>query len=1049
MASTVILDLRHVARGLDIPLPQIQAVVELLDDGNTVPFIARYRKDQTNGLDEVQIRHIQARLTKMRLLAERKQTILRSIEAQGKLDEMLAKLIQAANTTKRLEDLYLPFKPKKQTLAAQARVRGLEPLAREIAAADPLAADLDRRAADFVSTDRQVPTAAEALLGAGHILAEQFSERADLRQRLREILQRTGKLSTVQVAPEAKATTASGEDAIPEQGTVPIFVPAKMGLSPFIAAEQDQPTGTPPPNDDIPQSPAATTADVVETAIPEPAIALLPEATAELAVSASDGDGSDLIAPAVASIDSSVEALDATVEFALPVALDPGAETDAIPPAPSLPQLDDSVPLPVTEQGASEAEATAVAPADVSAVALDGEAPALATVADTAAPQRPAPSRDDRKLRREQVKKQKAELKKKKEEQRNKAYSDFYQYEEEIKRIPPHRILAINRGERARVIRVKLEGDLEAMYQAIEELLVPEGHPHADFLRGCGRDALLRLIVPSLEREVRRELTERAETHAVDVFARNLRKLLLQPPIRDRRLLAVDPGFKSGCKLAALDQFGNVLEHATIFLVGRAERRQAAAAKVVDLVTRLDLQVIVIGNGTACRATEDFMAQLITKELAGRGVAYVIVNEAGASVYSASPAGREEFPQFDVSVRGAISIGRRLEDPLSELVKIDAANIGVGLYQHDVKAKHLSVSLDEVVESCVNFVGVEVNTASPALLRYVSGMNQLTARRVYEHRRQHGPFRNRAQLKEVPGVGEATFVQAAGFLKIVDGDNPLDATWIHPESYPATERILEKLACTAAALADKAAVAQLAEKAAQLNLEELSQELGVGQLTLRDILAQLVRPGRDPREDLPRPVFKQGVLKLEDLSAGMELSATVLNVVDFGAFVDIGVHHTGLIHVSQLADKFIRDPHEVISVGDVVKVWVLEVDKERRRVSLTMIPPGTVRTHTRRPQGEPQRPESADGQPAQPPPPKRPQHRPPQRPQSRPPARSSAPAANRPPPPKPKPKKPLVPITDEMKAGKAPLRSFGDLLQFYEAKQEPEPKEEGERRKDE
>ena len=403
-----------------------------------------------------------------------------------------------------------------------------------------------------------------------------------------------------------------------------------------------------------------------------------------------------------------------------------------------------------------------------------------------------------RKLARQQAKlamQKKREVKKKKiEEKKIKDFQDYFDYREEIKKIPPHRVLAINRGERARVLRVRIESDLQAMTAVLDEMLVPPEHPHADYLRGCARDALTRLILPSLEREVRRELTDHAETHAVGVFAKNLRNLLLQPPVHNHRLLAVDPGFRSGCKLAALDEFGNLLDHGVIYLVGKPDRSGEARQKVLEMIEKHQLTVVVIGNGTACRHTEDFFAELIEKELKDKGVAYVIVNEAGASVYSTSRIGREEFPQYDATLRGAISIGRRLQDPLSELVKIDPANIGVGLYQHDVKAKHLRTSLDDVVESCVNFVGVDVNTASPALLRYVSGLNQLTARRLYEYRREHGPFRTREQLRDVPGFGEATFVQAAGFLKIPGGDNPLDATWIHPESYPAANQALERLA---------------------------------------------------------------------------------------------------------------------------------------------------------------------------------------------------------------------------------------------------------------
>ncbi len=921
--TAVTIDLRQVGRGLDTPLRQIQATVELLDEGNTVPFITRYRKDQTGGLDEEQIREIQGRLTKMRLLADRKQTILRSIESQGKLTEELAKRILAATTPKRLEDLYLPYKPKKMSLATLARSRGLEELAGEIFEAAPTCADLDARAADFVSIDRQVPTAADALLGAGHVLSEQISERAELRQKLREVLQRSGVLVSSGIPVEGKP--AAEEEAKP--------------------AVEESPPSTEQPVEQTPPS-------------------------------------------------------------------DLAAEPQA-----------DGVPL----------------------AASQGEAPRPPTAAQRNLA---------RKQAKEAAKKKREQFKKKQEEKRIKAFSDYFDYRESIRRMPPHRVLAINRGERARVLRVRIESDLQTMMNIVEEAVVPPGHPHADYLRGCARDALSRLILPSLEREIRRELTDRAETHAVSVFAKNLRNLLLQPPIHDHRVLAVDPGFRSGCKLAVLDQFGNLLDHGVIHLVSKPDRRDEAKKMVLDLIQRHQLTVVVIGNGTACRQTEDFFAELIENELNDKGVAYVIVNEAGASVYSTSRVGREEFPDCDAVLRGAISIGRRLQDPLSELVKIDPANIGVGLYQHDVKAKHLRTSLDEVVESCVNYVGVDANTASPALLRYVSGLNQLTARRLCEYRREHGPFRSRQQLREVPGLGEATFVQAAGFLKISRGENPLDATWIHPESYERANRALQRLFGAEADLGNKETVAALAEPIAEVDLESLAKELEVGVLTLKDILAQLVRPGRDPRENLPAPIFKRGVLKLEDLAPDMELTGTVLNVVDFGCFVDIGMHHSGLVHVSRLADKFIRDPHDVVAVGDIIKVWVLGIDKERQRVSLTLVQPGTERPkHPRRgdkPSGD-ETPARDRG---------RGPRRPPQRTASgdRPPRHKAATGGRAPqhktatggraphgrgqqrpgqrhPQYRPRPApKPLDPITEEMKSGKTPMRTFGDLMQFYQQK---------------
>ena len=574
------------------------------------------------------------------------------------------------------------------------------------------------------------------------------------------------------------------------------------------------------------------------------------------------------------------------------------------------------------------------------------------------------------------------------------------------------------------------------------------------------------------------------------VFAKNLRNLLLLPPVRGRKVLAIDPGFKSGCKLAALDEFGNLIDQVVIHLVGKAERRVEGRTKLVELVKQHSLPVIAVGNGTACRETEELLGELLTNELKDDGVAYVIVNEAGASVYSTSPIGREELPQHDATLRSAISIGRRLLDPLSELVKIDPGSLGVGLYQHDVKAKHLRTSLDAVVESCVNYVGVDVNTASPALLRYVSGLNQLTARRLYDHRSANGPFRNREQLKEVPGFGETAFVQAAGFLKIVDGDNPLDATWIHPESYDLAARVLQKLGYSSEDLRQKERAADVAQKVAELegHAQQLAGDLSAGQMTLRDILAQLTRPGRDPREDLPAPIFKRGVLKLEDLQTGMELMGCVLNVVDFGAFVDIGLHDSGLVHVSQLANRYVKDPHDVVSVGDIVKVWVMEIDKTRRRVSLTMIAPGTPRhepTTQRGAQGDGQRGRGRAERPQR-------RDRPPRQRTAQPAGAAGAAtdgsgtnqiaaeagagaagtnqATNAPggapgrrdirPPhmgrgkprgrqqgkpvgqhhhyqPKSKPKT-LIPITKEMQEGKEPLRTFSDLMQFYKTQEEPE-----------
>ncbi|WP_425613488.1 Tex-like N-terminal domain-containing protein [Anatilimnocola sp. NA78] len=1111
-------DLSQLARDVNLPAEKVERTIALLDDGNTVPFITRYRKDETGGLDEEQIREIQGRVIKMRMLAERKATILKSIESQGKLTPELAEQIQNAHTPKRLEDLYLPFKPRKQTLATLARERGLEPLAREILEADPAAADLDKRAADFVNPDKQLATIGDVLLGVGHLLAEKFGENPELRGRLRRIFQRSGKLVCTKIevvepaaaaadtpaidAPETESsqteTTAIGEEAS-EQESADAEPPAEVEATPVEVSTPS--LQQPPPDSDLPVDPKQAPADVEDTS------------------------------------------LSAT---------------------------------PIATEVAATAEVTAETAGDILPTGRLFEKPASPIVAPD-------------------VKSQKKKKKKKKKVVAENAFKDFYDYAEPLAKIPPHRILAINRGERARAIRVKVEADIEAMGNEAEQFLVPADHPHSVFLKGCVRDALQRLILPSLEREVRREQTDHAEEHAVDVFIRNLRKLLLQPPTHGRRVLAVDPGFKSGCKLVALDEFGNVLGHSMMYVIGKDDRHEKARTRLADMVKQYNVSVICIGNGTGCRETEQLVADVLSSELKDRDVAYVIVNEAGASIYSTSPLGREELPHYDALQRGAISIGRRLLDPLSEMVKINPANLGVGLYQHDMKAKHLKDSLDAVVESCVNFVGVDVNSASPALLRYVSGMNALTARRVYEYRREHGPFKNREQFKEVPGFGDATFVQAAGFLKIIGGENPLDATWIHPESYEKARQVLQKMGTDETELAKvvpapppkpqksefgalpeekpaevpasetpvseapiaEAPVAEtiapaaegeiitetpttdaaaaplepaaplvsetgenapasslatteplvpsettseqpsagsaadtvttqpvknrIAELAAQVVVDQLAAELSTGTHLLRDILNSFTRPGLDPRESFPAPVFRRGIMKLEDLQPGMEMQASVLNVVDFGVFVDIGLSDSGLIHISRLADRYIRDPHEVVGVGDVLKVWVVEVDKNRRRVSLTAIAPGSEKPQRpprergpRRPRqegapqgGQPRAPQPAGAGAGGERPPRpfgdRPQgdrprgdrprgdnrggqgprdgqsqgQRPP-RPQQ---GRGRGPDRRRDEPAQPRvieraPTKPKVekPITKAQQEGRAPMRSFGDLQQFFEKK---------------
>jgi uncharacterized protein len=1127
-------DFGQLSRELDLAVEQIQRTVELLDDGNTVPFITRYRKDQTGGLNEEQIRRVHESVNRIRMLAERKSTILKSIESQGKLTPQLAAEINAATSTKRLEDLYLPYKPKKQTLATIARERGLEPLAEEVLSGDPAAIDLPARATFFVNEDKKLFVLADVLQGVGHLLAERFSERADLRGRLRKILWKTGKLVSTggpkAEAMEAKPDKAATAEAAPAATTEASSTEAAAETA---TANADEATKTPVDAAQVEQpAPAALSETVVETS--EVGAESVPTTNAEAPTAA-------VVETEAAVETKAVDSADVAVAETSP------SSEEAAAAVPS-----DVSDVPAVEENATSSDASAEANTTeenaVVGVSTEVDTPATSTSSTPEAAAHAPPAADKpaamQSAVREKRKEAKNEKKKKKKEKKDKeeaAFQDYFNFQEPITNLPPHRVLALNRGERAKVLKVRIEADWDEIERTADELLVPPEHPHAELLRACVRDALGRLVLPGLEREIRRELTERAEQHAVDVFARNLRNLLLQPPVRGRRVLAIDPGFRSGCKLTALDEFGNVLEHGVLHIVGKEERRAAGRQMLVGLIGKHNLSVVAIGNGTACRETEKVVAAVITEDLQGRDVAYLFVNEAGASVYSTSELGREELPTCDAIQRSAVSIGRRLLDPLSELVKINPANIGVGMYQHDVKAAHLRNSLDAVVESCVNYVGVDVNTASPALLRYVSGLNQLTARRLYEYRREHGPFRNREQFKEVPGFGNATFVQAAGFLKINGGDNPLDATWIHPESYDVAQKVLQRFDCSLEALrapaarpvaapavsqsadsataapsdppvavevesaappttvgdvesqAAKAAepqatavaeapattaspaaspvasetptavdtaangkpeptaaanggatrspvLAKLSERAGQVDRKQLAEELRVGRLLLSDILISLARPGRDPRDDLPQPLFRRGVAKLEDLKPGMELAATVLNVVDFGAFVDIGLSDSGLVHISRLADRFVRDPHEVVAVGDVLRVWVVEVDKDRRRVSLTAIEPGREKPRQERGprdrgQGRSQRKDGAGGG--------RPQGRRPDRkgkerggkPGGKPPRTGKTPL------PQPKRKaRPAKPITKAMEEGREPMRSFSDLMQFFEKKKPDEEK---------
>lgn len=728
------INLAVVARELGLSVSQVENVVALADEGNTVPFITRYRKERTGNLDEEQIRAVLERVDLRRQVADRAEAILKAIESQGKLTPALRSSIERADTMKLLEDLYLPYRPKKRTRASQARDRGLELLADTIWHQSVDLSNLLQGAAEFVDPAKEVPSAQDALQGAADILAERISEDVNVRTAARRTAWKIGRLRTA--------------------------------------------------------------------------------------------------------------AVDESAEKAQP-------------------------------------------------------------------------------------------------------FRNYFDFEQPATKLPPHRILAMNRGEQEEALRVKFLWDESEPRSELARVLRLSNHKFGEFLFRCLDDALSRLIAPSLEREIRRELTEQAQAHAVQVFAKNMRSLLLQPPLAGQRVLAIDPGFRTGCKVVVLDETGKPLTTDVVNILGSAAQ-SSARSRITELLREHQVKLIAIGNGTACRETEELVAQVIADNFPE--ARYLIVNEAGASTYSTSPIAREEFPDEDATVRGTISIGRRLQDPLSELVKIEPQHIGVGLYQHDVDEKQLVQSLNQVIESCVNHVGVDLNTASVALLKHVSGLNQSTARKIVEWRLENGKFSTRAQLKKVPGIGPATFTQAAGFLKIRAGEEPLDATWIHPESYPTARKLLSK------ALPDDPSIGKakgaipptMRERLVGVEVTSLATEFGVGVPTLQDIVDSLCRPGRDPRGDLPGPLFRHGVLKVEDLQPGMELQGTVNNVVDFGAFVDIGVKESGLVHISQLSTGYVKSPHDVVSVGDVVTVWVVSVDLARSRIALTRIQPGSVRSLPRR-----------------------------------------------------------------------------------------------------
>lgn len=706
--------LKKLREEFGITQSQAENTVRLLDEGNTVPFIARYRKEMTGSLDDQIIRQLSERLTALRNLEDRRTQVWTAIAEQGRLTDALAAKLDAAQTQTEIEDIYRPFRPKRRTRASIAKEKGLQPLA-DIIWGQKLIGTPEEAAKAFVDSGQGVDTVLDAINGAMDILAEQISDDADLRKLLREETIKCG--------------------AIVSKKT------------------KDEPS----------------------------------------------------------------------------------------------------------------------------------------------------------------------------------VYEMYYDYREPLKKAAGHRVLAMNRGEKEGFLSVKIEGEEERLLQRMEKRLIRRSSDTADILREVIADSYKRLIAPSLEREIRNDLTEQAEEAAIGVFRENLRQLLLQPPISGKVVLALDPAYRTGCKIAVIDATGKPLETTVVYPTPPQNKTAEAEKKLLGLIEKYGVDLISIGNGTASRESELFVAEMLKKTK--RRVQYIIANEAGASVYSASKLGAEEFPDYDVSLRSAVSIGRRIQDPLAELVKIDPKSIGVGQYQHDMNQKRLGEALGGVVEDCVNSVGVDLNTASPALLSYVAGVNTTVAKNILKYREEHGKFTARRELLKVAKLGPKAYEQCAGFLRLPESEMPLDRTGVHPESYAAAEGLL---ALCGYGLADVAArkVSGLAKKIK--SPEKTAAELGIGVPTLEDIMRELEKPGRDPREDAPAPVLRSDVLSMEDLQEGMVLTGTVRNVIDFGVFVDIGVHQDGLVHISQICDRFIKHPLEAVKLGDVVQVKVLSVDLQKKRIALTM-----------------------------------------------------------------------------------------------------------------
>ncbi|MCL2742437.1 MAG: helix-hairpin-helix domain-containing protein [Planctomycetaceae bacterium] len=877
MVEPISLNVRFLAREAGFPEEQVAKVVALLDGGATIPFIAKYRRDETGNLDEEKIRSIDTLLKAARRLAERKLSILKNLESSGKLTPEIDVKIRDAKTLRRLEDLYFPFKPRKVSLANTAKERGLEPLALEILSGELATENLDKRAADFINVDKKIKTAADALLGAGHIISETFAEKIDVLQKTRDFIFRSGQLVTERTAPPdlpaAETPTVETPKAAEKQTEEikPETVEAKTTETEETASEPVAETAT---DDSVSESP-------VDNTVPE----------------------------------------DTAVENTVPE--NTVDENTAVENTPT------DVAAEVSEQFRQIKEAI--------------EEKGLPTVQS---------QNTLRKKKKAEIKKKKDEAKAIQRERFEKRFSGLFNYSAGLRSVPYHRVLDIDKAEKAKVIRSKIKFETEELAATLQPVCVPDNHPLSDFLNGCLKDSLDRIVIPMLSRETRAELTESAEKHSFKAIEKNLRDLLLQPKLKGKRVLGIDAGIKHGCRLAALDEFGNVIGSDSVFIVSNAESQEKAGKRIAELIRNAKIDCIVLGNGIGCREVERCVAKMLASQFADTNLQYAIVNEVQARACAFGSFSKEEFPNADNSYRKAVSLGRQLQDALAELVKSEPVALATGAQFHDNKDKQLQANLVGVIQSCVNRVGVNINMATTQLLQYVAGLNQILARRITDYRRANGHFRSLEDLKKVTGINDTVFNQAAGFLRITGGPNPLDATGIHPESYPLAEKILDKLGFTIEDLRTAERVREINSKIHDAKITvltgQLSEELNAGVNVTRDILDNISRFGYDVRDYQPKVNFRKDVIRFENLKPGMELMGTVSGVVNFGVFVDVGLRESGLVHISRMCNHFIRDANDFISAGTNVKVWVTEVDAEKKRFTLTMLPPGTERRQDKR-----------------------------------------------------------------------------------------------------